>query len=81
MRQAIITKYIGPTNHRGGRIAVKAQADGKLYPWSHLLSTEENHIAAATKFAKELGWVDSESDLVGGGMPDGTGYAFVVKPK
>lgn len=31
--QAIVTKYLGPTNHRGARIVAKAQAGRKVYAW------------------------------------------------
>jgi hypothetical protein len=56
MRQAIETKFLPPTNHRGARIRVRAQAGFREYPWNHALDSEANHLEAAKRFAKEKGW-------------------------
>jgi hypothetical protein len=37
MRQAITTKFIGPTNHRGSRISVRCQAKRIVVGWDHAL--------------------------------------------
>ena len=79
MRQAIVTKYHGPTNHRGASIRVKAQAGTMSVPWNHELDAEENHAKAAFEFAAKQGWADSPKELVGGGMPNDDGYCFVIR--
>lgn len=81
MRQAIVTKYHGPTNSKGARISAKAQA-GRIYvPWDYALDVFENHKAAAKVFADKYGWNEKERGAPvkfhGGALPDGTGYVFV----
>lgn len=78
MYQAIVTSYRGPTNSRGSRVIVKAQAGRMAVPWDHALSPSENHSAAALAFARRWGWAESADDLIGGAMPNG-GYCFVLR--
>ncbi len=80
MSQAIVTKYIGPTNLKGTRIRVKCQAKSVLIPWNHALGIEDNHTLAAQTVAESLGWLEKRA-LAGGALPDGSGYAFVLLPK
>jgi hypothetical protein len=77
MRQAIVTKYLGPTNFRGARVKASAQAGNIVIPWDDALDMDENHAAAAHKFANGRDWL-AYSTLVGGALPDGTGYCFVL---
>lgn len=77
MRQAIITKFLGPTAHRGARVKVYAQAGSEVFQWNDSLNVEENHRRAAEYFAKRWGWLDTRT-MVGGAMPDGNGYCFVL---
>jgi hypothetical protein len=58
-RCAIFTKYLGPTNYRGGRIKAWAKSGGKLsvtisYP--HELSQSQAHAAAAVALLDKMGW-------------------------
>ncbi len=76
--QAIVTKYLGPTNTKGSRIKVKAYAGSKTYDWNYELDVNENHTKAAEQFAKELGWLDRGAKLVGGSLPDNTGNCYVL---
>lgn len=88
--KAIITKYFGPGNTRGARIQAKAEGLPALYlPYPHELSGEEVHRAAAVALANRYGWLrrdgqiattyrPAEYELIGGGLPDGRGYAFVM---
>ena len=76
--QAIITKYFGPTNTRGSRIRAKASAGSVSVPYDHALNGPENHDVAAVKLAEKYKWLDDGSELVGGGTPDGAGYAYVL---
>lgn len=75
MRQAIVTKYHGPTNLRGSRIVARSQAGAKIVSYDHSLNAEDNHKAAAKALATKLGWSGHWS---GGGLPDGRGYAFIM---
>lgn len=79
--QAIITKYLGPTNSRGSRIVAKCWAGKVTVPWDYRLEVRENHEAAAKALIEEL--VQSYSvpwDIVAAGnMPDGPGYAFIIQ--
>lgn len=74
MRQAIVTRYAGPTNHRGSRIIVRAQAGRMTVPWDDALDVADNHRSAARAFAQRWDWA---GEWMGGAMPDDTGYAFV----
>ena len=77
--QTIITKYLGPTNHRGSRVKARQSASYAGTPksiiidWDYSLSTEHNHKAAAIAFAAKMNWA---GDWVGGDNGD-TGYVFV----
>jgi hypothetical protein len=75
--QAIVTKYIGPTNHRGARVKATCQAKSIIVNWSDALDIDENHLKAATALAWSLGW-DKYGNLHGGGMPDGSGNCYVI---
>jgi hypothetical protein len=72
--QAIVTKYLGPTNVRGARIKATADAGSITLSWDHALNPERNHRAAAMALAEKYGW---QGRFVGGGMPDNTGNVYV----
>lgn len=91
MRQAIVTKYLGPTDHRGSRVKAIADAGSITLSWDHALNPEDNHRAAAEELARSKGWlwewkgsgkVPARYRLEGGGMPQTTPYAycFVLVP-
>jgi hypothetical protein len=68
--QAIVTKYIGPTNVRGSRVKATAQAGSVTLHWDNSLNSDQNHKAAALALATKLDW--SYGQWVSGGLPDGT---------
>lgn len=78
MRQAIITRFLPPTNHRGARIVCSAQRGRVYHSWDHELDVDTNHIYAAHKTAVAWDWLPDGYRMVGGGTPAGTGYAFVI---
>lgn len=78
MRQAIETKYLGPSNHRGARVVAKAYAGRVAIPWSYELDTDENHLKAATALANKYGWLNRGERLIGGGNAAGTGNVYVI---
>lgn len=73
MRQAIATKFVGPSNVRGSRVIASCDAKRIIVSWNHSQSADDNHIAAARKLASELGW----SGNWHGGATKGSGYTFV----
>lgn len=77
VRQAIVTKFLGPTNVRGSRIKAKAAAGSVIIPYDHALNIEHNHAKAAEALAIKFGW---SGFYVQGGMPDDSGYCFVNEP-
>src|SRR5258708_4084246 len=74
--KAIVTKYHGPTNHKGSRITASDEDGNRVtisYP--HELSGEDCHRAAADALCKKMGW---DGELIGGSLK--RGYVFVFSP-
>ena len=74
IRQAIVTKYIGPSNVRGSRIKASAAAGSVTLHYDSSLNTEDNHAKAAKALADKYEWSGAWYQ---GGMPDDSGYCFV----
>ncbi len=74
--QAIVTKYMGPTDFRGARVKATCDAGTFTMSWDHELNASENHMLAATALANKFGWITSECSLVQGSMPQKTPYAY-----
>lgn len=55
-RQAIVTKYYGPTNTRGARIRATCEAGSLTVSWDYALGVAENYEAACNALLKKLGW-------------------------
>jgi hypothetical protein len=54
----IETKFIGPTNHRGSRIAARASYGRVVINYDHSQSTYNNHLNAAAALARKCNaWV------------------------
>jgi len=73
MRQAIMTKYLGPTNYLPARVRVWCSAKKISVYWNYELNPEENHTYAANTLVELLGW---DTELIGGADDKG-GYVFV----
>jgi hypothetical protein len=56
MRQAIVVRYIGPTNTRGARWKASAQAGSITIAQDFALDADANAIAVAKAFAAKFGW-------------------------
>jgi len=60
MRQAIVTKWLGPTNHKGSRVRASCDAGTLTVSWDHEIGVGDNHRAnhraAALALAEKLGW-------------------------
>lgn len=54
--QAIVTKFIGPTNHRGARVKATAQAGTVTIAWDDAQGIDGNHYAAMRAFCLRYGW-------------------------
>ena len=74
MRQAIVTKFLAPTNSRGSRVKAVCEAGNYIMPWQHALNVEDNHKLAARHLARKLEWHGKWH----GGAPAGSGYVFVL---
>lgn len=79
--QAIITKYIGPSNVRGSRVKATAAAGSVTLHWDDSLNSDANHRRAARALAEKLKWA---GHWFCGGLPDnwrgGNGYCYVQVP-
>lgn len=81
--QAIHTKHLGPTNHRGDRIRATCAAKRITLPWDYGLGVEENHHRAALILADMVGWTADRlvaDRLVTGCMHDGS-FCHVFAPR
>jgi len=73
-RQAIETRYLSPTNHRGSRIvATSASGHRLVQDWDHALNIENNHYAAAKALQAKLDW----EPIVAGGSTK-AGFVWLV---
>jgi hypothetical protein len=72
--QAIVTKYIGPTNTKGSRIKATASSGSVTVPFDY---EGNEHELAAKQLCDKLGWTFNH---VPGGLPDGS-YAWVAIPR
>lgn len=75
MRQAIVTKYLGPTNFRGSRIKATAYAGSITIDYDPGLSQQANHDNAAKKLAAKFNW---HGEWIAGGMPSEDGNCYVI---
>lgn len=56
MSQAILVKYLGPTNSRGGRFKATCWSGSKTIPYDAGLNHEGNADAACLALLTKLGW-------------------------
>jgi hypothetical protein len=82
--KAITTKYIPATNTKPARIKAKAEgvaaitySYGKLEGMLPGTNTDDTYKKAAELYIAANGW---SGDLIGGGLPDQSGYCFVFSP-
>jgi hypothetical protein len=74
-RQAITTKFHGPTDSRGARVSARAAAGRKTVSWDYASNSQQNHATAAQALAEKLNW---SGVWVSGGLPDESGDVFVL---
>ena len=85
--QAIETRYLGPTNTKGGRIKAECWGGNITIGYDHALNSDEAHKAAAVALLEKMSalalkhggsrsiW--NTGTWTQGGNTDGTGYYFV----
>ena len=78
---AIVTKYHGPTNHRGSRVKATAQVGSLTLSWDHALNSDGNHRAAALALANKFNWLEYSDLSEGGSLPAGNGECFILTRK
>ena len=78
MRQAIVTKFMGPTDHRGARVKARCEAGTLTISWDDAQGVEENHSLAAWALANKFGWLEEGWTLHGGGLPSKDGNCYVL---
>jgi hypothetical protein len=76
--QAIRTRYLAPTNHRGARIVARAAAGRRVYAWDYSLSPEDNHKVAACEFCADIWDEYPVQPFAGGTLHDGS-WVHVLK--
>jgi len=73
--QAIVTKYLGPTNTKGSRIKASCVAGSIIVSRDQRLTAEQNHQMAAGALVAKLGWVPELGRYAGrwfsAGLPNG----------
>lgn len=73
--QAIVTKYLGPTNTRGARIKATADAGSVTVGYDH--SAHNAHDVAVVALREKLGWAGEYGDMIRGSLPGNGGYVYV----
>ena len=78
--QAIETKYLGPTNHKGNRIKAKAWAGSITVLRDYALDLAADHMRAAMALVEKLGWQQAGRAWaqVADATETGDGYYFVA---
>lgn len=76
--QAIMTKYLSPTNTKPGRIVASATAGRIVVEWDDEQDTEANHLQAAVALADTFDWKGDRYGRLIQGTPAGdNGYVHV----
>lgn len=78
MNQAIVTKYLGPTNTKGARVKATCNGGAMTLNWDHEVDAEKNHRRVAAELAIEMEWL-GKNRLIGGCLPNEAGYVFVLE--
>ena len=67
--RAIVTKYIGPTNHRGARMTAQMGEKKITIPYAYEFNTSQNHEIVGLRLAIMLG--HGANGLHTASLPDG----------
>lgn len=74
---AIFTRYLGATTHKGSRIKATCRGVSATVPLDYALDLIERHEVAARAVADKLGWQDADIKCAGEGL-DSRDYVFVA---
>ena len=79
--QAILTKYLAPTDYRGGRVKAQGNRTSVTVSWNHALSVPENHRVAAKAYAEKMGWTPDQAACFSanwceGSMPEASPWSY-----
>lgn len=76
--QAIVTRFLAPTDHADMRIKATCQAKTIIMPWQDDLNGDQNHGCAARLLQQQMRWIGPQyGRLHSGVMPNGD-YAWVL---
>lgn len=73
-RAIIVTKFIGPTNHRGARIKASCQCGSVIIPYPYSEDRADSHWLAAKALIEKFGLNWGNKFTVGS---DNDGYYFI----
>jgi hypothetical protein len=80
--QAIVTKYLNPTDTKGARIKATCDAGYVTVPFDYAGTEEQTHASAAMALVRKLGWQDHGAGMgniwTAGSLPNQSGYCFVL---
>jgi hypothetical protein len=77
MAQAILVKYLGPTNTKGARLKAISWLGSLTVPYDHALNPTENRERAAHALCQKMG---IRAALLGARLPRKLGHAFIMSP-
>ncbi len=75
--QAILTKFVPPTNSHGQRIKVWSETQKCVVTWDDSQDVADNYRGALKLFLEKFGIYGDPDHWHAGLMPDQTGYCFV----
>lgn len=82
--KGILTKYIGPTNTKPGRVkaVIEGSKETVTITWDHGLGVRENHERAARTLLEQA-HPSAKGRLVGATLPTACGftYCFILCPE
>lgn len=55
MAYSVVTKFLGPTDHRGSRVRAVGIFGAVTIPWDHALDSLDNHYAAVRALLAKCG--------------------------
>lgn len=78
--QAILTKYLGPTNTRGSRVIAYCDGGRISVAYQYNMSPEGNHRYAILKLGIKLGWIQEADAQLNTDYPSAPGWHFGSTP-
>ena len=73
----IVTKYHGPTNHRGARVSAHSFSKRAWVSWDGSVDVPENHERAVRELCKALGVECDGATFARAEAHDSTGYVYI----